>query len=73
MTYIEGADYFVRIVDLPPKVKALVAENDDGTYSLYLNAKNDKKRNVLAYLHELEHIENNDFQNGKTIRQVEQI
>lgn len=73
MTYIEGADYFVRIVDLPPKVKALVAENDDGTYSLYLNAKNDKKRNVLAYLHELEHIENNDFQNGKTIQQVEQI
>lgn len=71
MTYIEGADYFVRIVDLPPKVKALVAENDDGTYSLYLNAKNDKKRNVLAYLHELEHIENNDFQNGKTIQQVE--
>ena len=71
MTYIEGADYFIRVVDLPPKVKALVAENDDGTYSLYLNSKNDKQRNILAVIHELDHIENNDFQNGKTIQAVE--
>jgi hypothetical protein len=71
MSFVEGADYFVRVVDLPPKVKALVAENDDGTYSIYLNAKNDKRKSLSSFLHEMEHIENNDFQNGKTIQQVE--
>ena len=71
MTYIEGADYFVRFVDMPPKVKALVAENEDATFSVYLNSKNSRDQNYLSFLHELEHIENNDFQNGKTIQQVE--
>ena len=71
MTYIEGADYFVRVVDLPPKVKALVAENPDGTYSLFLNAKNSADQNYLSFLHELRHMEEDDFHNGKTIQQVE--
>lgn len=71
MTYIEGADYFVRVVNLPPKVKALVAENEDGTFSMYLNARNDAEQNVESYFHELDHIENDDFYNGHPIRRVE--
>lgn len=73
MTFLEGADYFVRVVDLPPNVKALVSENDDGTYSMYLNARNDPEQNVDSYFHELDHIENDDFNNGKPITQVERF
>lgn len=71
MTYLEGADFFVRVVNLPPKVRALVAENEDGTFSMYLNARNDAEQNVESYFHELDHIESDDFYNCRPIRRVE--
>lgn len=72
MTFLEGADYFVRLVDLPPELGGLVSPNDDGTYNVYLNARRDREHNIDTYCHEVfEHIENNDFQNGKPIEDIE--
>ena len=73
MTYLEGADYFVRLVDLPYSVKALVSENDDGTYSMYLNARYGDEQRINSYFHEMEHIERDDFNNGESIYIVEGI
>ena len=71
MTYLEGADYFVRLVDLPTPVKALVSENDDGTYSMYLNARYGDEQHINSYFHEMEHIERDDFNTGDPIYVVE--
>lgn len=71
MRLIEGADYFVRVIDLPVQIGGMVTPNDDGTYSVYLNARNTAARMAMSFDHEVGHIENDDFYNGKNIGEVE--
>ena len=69
-------DAFVRIVPFPVGVgptHGMIMPNDDGTYSIYLDARTTWERQRVAYEHEIEHIKNNDFYNGKPIREVEDI
>ena len=59
---IEGADYFVRKVDMPPAIHGSVTPNPDGTYSVYVNARDSIERQLQALDHEVKkHIERNDF------------
>lgn len=71
MTYIEDADFFVRLISLPTGVNGLVSPNPDGTFNLYLNAEIDHEKQLDAYFHEVSHIEEDDFYNGIDIRKVE--
>ena len=73
MTYLENADYFVRIVDLPPQVGGMVTPNNDGTYSLYLNSKKSHDQNIESYFHEVDHIENDDFYREDPIEDIEHV
>lgn len=73
MTYIDGADYFVRVVDLPLPVGGMVTPNEDGTFSVYINAKNSKEKQMKSYSHEVSHIENDDFYNGKDVKSIEKL
>ena len=68
---IENADYFVRILDLPHGVGGMVTPNDDGTFSVYLNARNSHEKQRHTCDHEIRHIERDDFWNGKPIEEVE--
>ena len=71
---IENQDYFVRVVPFPVrKVGGMVMTNNDGTYSIYINADLPKDRQRKALDHELKHIEANDFYNGKPIQEIEDI
>ena len=57
---------------MPPKVKGICSPNEDGTYNVYLNARYGLRLEHLdTYFHEEEHMEENDFQSGLDIRQVE--
>ena len=49
-------DYYVRFVDFPPTVLGATLPNDDGTFSVYINARlgDDARRETLR--HELEHL-----------------
>ena len=71
MTYLEGADVFVRVVSLPYGIDSQVVPNDDGTFSLYLNSRADSLSQMDNYLHEFQHIENDDFYNDKGITEIE--
>lgn len=74
MTYIDGADYFVRVVPFPVDcVGGMVTPNDDGTYSVYINENVDPYRQKEAYKHEVGHIVNGDFYNDKPIEEIEDI
>lgn len=74
MKYLEGADYFVRVIQFPvTTVGGMVTPNDDGTYSIYINANLNRERQLEAYEHEVRHIVNGDFYNGKSIREIEGI
>lgn len=73
---LENEDYFVRLVPFPfgvSGVNGMVTTNDDGTYSIYINANASKEEQYVAYLHELRHIQNNDFYNGKPIAEIEDL
>lgn len=71
MKYLEGADYFVRIVKFPVPVGGLVSPNEDGTFNIYINDDFPPDRRMESYEHEISHIENDDFYNGKNIGEVE--
>lgn len=68
---IEGADVFVRVVDLPLGIGGMVTPNDDGTFSVYLNARNSRAKQEKSYRHELGHIERDDLYNGRPIEEQE--
>lgn len=71
---IENCDYFVRIIPFPVyTIGGMVMPNDDGTFSVYLNSRLSRERQKEALEHELDHIRNNDFYNGKPIQEVEAI
>ncbi len=70
---IENADYFVRLIDLPGSVGGACNPNEDGTFNIYLNARyaTDRDRMVDDFLHEWEHLENDDLFGDKEIAAVE--
>lgn len=70
---IEGADYFVRVVDLPPSVNGACTPNDDGTYSVYINGRNSAQKQKKSLAHEVKHITGEDFYNGKCIEDIESL
>ena len=49
-------EFFVRIVQLPSHVEACVTPNDDGTFSIYVNALLSENARERAVQHEIEHI-----------------
>ena len=64
--------YFVREVSLPFEVRGIVTPNaEDDSFSIYINSRlsDDQKRKALK--HEIDHRENDDFYNDKTIEEVE--
>jgi hypothetical protein len=68
---IEGVDYFVRYIRLPPKAWAFVTPNNDGTFSVYLDPRRSKWQQKCDFDHEIQHILCDDFYNGKPIQEVE--
>lgn len=55
-------DVNVREIDLPTTISAYVTSNPDATYTIFLNAKLTRERRMQAYLHEVEHIKNGDYE-----------
>lgn len=73
MKYIPGADYFVYFDVFPRSVRGLVTTNDDGTFSIFLNKRYPLSTLQKTFRHEVDHIENEDFYNGKPIDMVEDL
>ena len=74
MTLIENADYFVHFVPFPVlSTGGMIMPNDDGTFSIYINSRLSRERQIRALRHELRHIINGDFYNEKPIEQIEKI
>ena len=71
MTYLPERDYFVRLVPLPEEVGGVVAPNEDGTYSIYINAGHSPERQRKSYRHEVRHITDGDFYSDSPIEDVE--
>lgn len=56
-------DVYVKVIDFPTtKVKETVTANEDGSYTIFLNAKMSADQLEKAYFHALYHIKNKDFE-----------
>ena len=74
MSYpIEGADYFIVMRELPPKIFAFVHLNEDGTYTIVLDPRRDFLSRLDDWSHEIWHIIHDDFYNGEPIQKVENL
>lgn len=74
MTFpIEGADYFIRYTNLPPKIYAFLHLNTDGTFVIVLDPRRSPEQQLDDWEHELWHIIRDDFYNGKPIQEVENL
>lgn len=60
-----GDSIRVMCVDLPTCCKAFTVASD-GFYNIYLNSRQTYEQNKKSLLHELEHIENGDFDKEDT-------
>lgn len=54
-------DVTIRYIDLPGSVKSFVKEKD-GDYTIVLNARLNRETQQEACKHEMEHLDNEDFQ-----------
>ena len=71
-TPIEGSDYCVRVLNFPDAtIGGVVVEDQDGFFSIYINARRSLDAQQDSLRHEIAHIANNDFHNGRRIEDVE--
>lgn len=53
-------DIFIYYIDLG-SVRATSTLNEDGSYSIFLNARLSREQQITEYMHELRHILSDDF------------
>ena len=57
-----------RLIDMPTRIKGQTIKNEDGSYSVFLNARMSSIQIEKTYQHELKHIENGDFEKEQVQR-----
>lgn len=66
------SDYInVQILDFGNSIPAAVTINDDGSFSIFLNARLSYERRLETYWHEIRHIQNQDFYGDMSVDEME--
>ena len=55
-------DANVVLIDMPHRIKAYTVANKDMSYTIVINARMSHERQLEAYQHELDHIQNGDYE-----------
>lgn len=66
-------DINVHILDFGNSIPATVTINDDGSFSIFLNARLSYERRLEAYWHEIQHIQNQDFYSDMSVDEIESV
>lgn len=53
------------------KVRECVTENEDGSYTVFVDASLSRDEQVEAYYHAVKHITRDDFNSDKSVGQIE--
>ena len=64
-------DHFVRVIELPLAVKGVTVPNEDGTFSVYINALYDTPTQRKTLEHELEHLARDHFYKAESVARQE--
>ena len=58
-------DYQVRLINFPPgKVREAVTENEDGSYTIFIEENLSQSERQREFLHAMKHIAGDDFSNN---------
>lgn len=68
---MEAENFIVTLHDMPTSVQGALSIDSDGTPCIHLNARLSHEAQRKAFDHEVRHLENNDFGNGKPIDTIE--
>ncbi len=52
---------FTYYVDLPTTIRSFVVSNNDMSFTILINSRMGNDQQLLAYIHEMEHIKNGDY------------
>lgn len=67
-------DYvYSRYADLPTQIKAFTVKDKDGFYTIVLNQNLSFEQQEKSYAHEMEHINNGDFDSLLNVDVIESI
>lgn len=73
MVMTPDADINIIVMDFKNvKTKEMVTGNEDGSYTIFINARLSYESQLEAYKHALKHINNNDFEKTD-VQQIEAI
>lgn len=64
-------DVHVVLMNLPTDMRGFLIANADGSNTGILNARLSREQNYLTYLHELKHIDCNDFYADASANDIE--
>lgn len=62
---------YLRYLSLPPTVKGLTIQDEEGNYNIYLNSRLTYEAHTETLKHEINHITNNDFSKHSHIKNLE--
>ena len=62
---------FTYYVDLPTTILSFVVSNNDMSFTIILNAKLGREQQLKAYLHEMDHIRNGDYDKKCSVNLIE--
>lgn len=64
-------DIFIRLTQLPNRVKAMTVIDENSDYNIYLNSALTHDELKKAYVHEIQHIEKKHFDKDISVTQAE--
>ena len=60
---LDNEDVFVEIIDLgPTSIPETIVKNDDGSYTIFINARYSFEKQQESVRHALGHLQHNDFE-----------
>lgn len=66
-------EYYIRYIDMPSVTKGMTIEDSDGFFNIYINASLSAAEQEEAIKHEIRHLERNDFDTEKSLREAEAL
>ena len=64
-------DIFIRLTQLPNRVKAMTVVDENADFNIYLNSSLSQDEMHRAYLHEMQHINKKHFDKDVSVAQAE--
>lgn len=64
-------DIFIRMTELPNRVKAMTVVDENSDYNIYVNSALSQDEMKKAYLHEIQHIEKKHFDQDTSVTKAE--